>query len=53
MSVPAKVEWAYINFVQNYIKKIQKATRADINAAWNAERDKRKNIIDKIFTRML
>ena len=49
---PAKKEWAYINFVQDYIKKYSEASREEILNAWNKEREKHLKYVGKILTRI-
>ncbi|GAB4184718.1 MAG: hypothetical protein Tsb0015_01090 [Simkaniaceae bacterium] len=42
MSVSPKKEWAYINFVQNFLKHNPSAGQEKINKSWQAEREKHK-----------
>lgn len=44
LKIPAspKQEWAYINFVKNFLLESSEATRDSINKAWECEREKHK-----------
>ncbi|GAB4238227.1 MAG: hypothetical protein Tsb0021_18010 [Chlamydiales bacterium] len=42
ISVSPKEEWAYINFVQNFLKQHPSASQENINQSWQAEREKHK-----------
>lgn len=46
---PAKKEWAYINFVQDYIKKYPESNREKIMKAWKEEREKQLEQVQKIL----
>ncbi len=50
-NVPAlpKAEWAYINFVQGYLREHAHATKDDILHAWNAMRSEHKNYVESFF----
>lgn len=43
-SLPAapKEEWAFINFVQNYLRKSRGANKLEVHQAWESERQRRK-----------
>lgn len=41
-AVAPKEEWAYINFVQNFLKHAPEASRATIHHAWECERQRHK-----------
>jgi hypothetical protein len=47
-----KAEWAYINFVQKYLKDNLKSTRSQILAAWDCERKKHKDLVNKYIASM-
>lgn len=49
MPVAPKEEWAYINFVQNFLLNSPAATRENINNAWKCERQRRKALIFKML----
>lgn len=40
--VASKVEWAYINYVQSFIKQFPDVTEMDMNHAWDNERKRHK-----------
>jgi hypothetical protein len=48
-----KEEWAYINFVKNYVSKNTKAGRKEILEKWELERLKHKNLAIKILAEFL
>ncbi len=41
LKAPPKQEWAYLNFIQRYLKKFPMAPRAEIMKAWETERLKK------------
>lgn len=45
-----KEEWAYINFVKQYLSDNPKASREEIIKQWNVKRNEHKNWINKFFT---
>ncbi len=47
-----KVEWAYINFIQQYIKDYPNAPRAAITKAWEVERQKHLKIVSETIFRL-
>jgi len=47
-SIP-KQEWAYINFVKRYLNDNADAARNEILNAWEIERAKHKELVDKFF----
>jgi hypothetical protein len=49
--IPAtpKEEWAYINYVQQYLKKHPTSTRQNLTNAWEIERHRNKEIVSKIL----
>ena len=47
--MPAKKEWAYISFVQDYITKYPHASRNKIMDAWKKERIKHLKCVEKIL----
>lgn len=42
MPAAPKEEWAYINFVQNYLKALPHASQSGVNSAWEEERQRQK-----------
>ncbi|NGX33947.1 MAG: hypothetical protein K1060chlam1_00291 [Candidatus Anoxychlamydiales bacterium] len=50
---PAKKEWAYINFVQDYIKEYPEANRKKIMNAWKEEREKQLQYVKKTLQEYL
>jgi hypothetical protein len=42
-----KEEWAYINFVQAYLKTFPNSPREDVNASWERERQKHKTYVNE------
>ena len=48
-----KTEWAYINFVQNFIKINPNTTKDRILKAWEAKRIKQKEIVNDILRRVI
>lgn len=47
--VDPKAEWAYINYVQSFIKQFPDATQKDINHAWENERERHKTRVTKFM----
>lgn len=47
-SIP-KDEWAYINFVKDYLVKNPKVSSSEILNQWKIERNKHKDIVDKFL----
>jgi len=46
-------EWAYLNFVQSYLKKHPKCTHQDISRGWEKERLAQKKIANAILDKVL
>lgn len=49
ISASPKEEWAYINFVQNFLKYNPLASQESINKSWQTERDKHKAKVHQLL----
>lgn len=50
---PPKEEWAYINFTQRFIVSHPDAPRAEIMGAWEMERQRQKEMVNKILQEII
>lgn len=53
MAVSPKEEWAYINFVQNFLKETPSASQEEVNRSWKAEREMQKKKVSQFLDALI
>lgn len=52
VKVPPKKEWAYINFVQNYLLQKPDAAKDEIHSSWDEEQKRQLRVVDAILSKI-